>query len=317
MSNKTKQLGQYYTLYNPFIYNVFKEWLRNVNLTSDDVILEPFAGAGNLVSMINNLGFSNEWDCFDIEPGASFVKYRDTIANFPAGYKLCITNPPYLAKNSASRLGLDYPNTNYDDLYKLCINKCLENCDYVAAIIPESFINSKELKERLSKVISLTKPMFEYTDCPVCLALFNKKETKDFEVYKEDTFLSLYNSISINYIDLNYKFNDPKGDLGLYAVDNTAGRSIRFCRGEEIDSKSIKISSRSYTRISLPVLEYIDLDLFISKLNFKIEEFRNNTNDIYLTSFKGLRKDGFYRRRMDWKVAKYIITKTINNEEII
>ena len=311
--NKTKQLGQYYTFYNPFEYSVFKQWFSKI-VKKNDILLEPFAGSNNLVNMIKDLGYSNTWKSYDIEPGHPNVIQRDTLSNFPKGFRVCITNPPYLAKNSATRLGLDYPDTEYDDLYKHCIKICLDNCDYLAAIIPESFINSKDLKDRLEIAISLTKPMFEYTDCPVCLALFSKKCQKDFAVYKEDKFLGNYNELNPlkDTTDLNLKFNDPKGALGLWAVDSTNTSTIRFCYGSEItENNIIKVSSRSYTRISSPMFKYINLDKFIIDLNQTVDKFRTNTNDIYLTSFKGLRKDGMYRRRMDWKVAKYIISQTL------
>ena len=35
--------------------------------------------------------------------------------------------------------------------------------------------------------------------------------------------------------------------------------------------------------------------------------FLNNTQDVLMTAYRGLRKDGFYRRRLDWQLAKDII----------
>jgi len=45
----------------------------------------------------------------------------------------------------------------------------------------------------------------------------------------------------------------------------------------------------------------------IKKLNKKISTFRESTNDIFLTPFKGIRKDGRYRRRMDFALARDFI----------
>ncbi len=46
----------------------------------------------------------------------------------------------------------------------------------------------------------------------------------------------------------------------------------------------------------------------IKRLNDNIEDFRNETNDVCLTPFKGLRKDvGVYRRRMDYALARDFI----------
>ena len=66
----------------------------------------------------------------------------DTILNYPVGYDVAITNPPYLAKNSATRRKLKYSYPEYEDLYQKCLEVMLEKTQFVAAIIPESFITS-------------------------------------------------------------------------------------------------------------------------------------------------------------------------------
>ena len=43
---------------------------------------------------------------------------NDSINNFPKCENcIVITNPPYLAKNSSTRLKLDYGNRKFNDLY--------------------------------------------------------------------------------------------------------------------------------------------------------------------------------------------------------
>lgn len=201
-SNCKKELGQYYTIFNPFNNDAFISWLNNANLLKNDVILEPFAGSNNIVNMIKNIGINNNWACFDINDKIENkckecpIKKLDTIKNFPKGYKMCITNPPYLSKVSASFKKLNYPNTNFDDLYKLCLSLMLENCEYVAAIIPESFITANIFHERLEAIISLNIEMFEDTTCPVCLALFIPiKSDNNFKIYKNNLFIGDYFSL--------------------------------------------------------------------------------------------------------------------------
>ena len=80
-------------------------------------ILEPFAGANLLISSLKDMGLCHRADSFDIAPAHTDVKLRDTLTDFPTGYEVCITNPPWLAKNSATRRGLAFPETPYDDLY--------------------------------------------------------------------------------------------------------------------------------------------------------------------------------------------------------
>src|SRR3546814_9468216 len=99
-------------------------------------------------------------------------------------------------------------------------------------------------------------------------------------------------------------FNDPEGQLGLYAVDGTKGPTIRFCAGKEIDSSRIHGTSRSITRIRLnkPLAKHLD-DL-VESSNAYLNSYRLETGDVFLTSFKGLRKDGSYRRRLDFQTAR-------------
>lgn len=147
----------------------------------------------------DNILPSNKWKCFDIDASHSTKEFpvieRDTINDFPKDYNVCITNPPYLSKNSATRRHLDFPDTEYDDLYKLCLEKMLENCKYVAAIIPETFITSGEFTDRLFSVISLNCKMFDDTDCPVCLAMFIEDKTEDFQIWRMNEFLGNYKDL--------------------------------------------------------------------------------------------------------------------------
>ncbi|WP_416373657.1 hypothetical protein [Mycoplasmopsis felis] len=53
-----------------------------------------------------------------------------------------MTNPPYLAKNKAKKINIENFDNNYSDLYLNALDKMLNNCDFVACIIPESFITS-------------------------------------------------------------------------------------------------------------------------------------------------------------------------------
>lgn len=191
--------------------------------------------------------------------------------------------------------------------------------DYIAAIIPETFIVSGQFTDRLTTVISLTCKMFDDTKCPVCLALFNPKITDNFKIYRLNEFLGTHNDLS-KYIPRpllahSWKINDPQGIIGLKCVDSNEGPSVRFCLGSEIDSAKIKISSRSETRISTP--ETIsDLSHFLDKCNEILADYRINTKDVFLATFKNLRKDGWYRRRLDFATAKLIMSKALEQVEV-
>ena len=315
MENK-KQLGKYYTVSNPFTLQIFQKWFRAVPDISNLTILEPFAGSNNIVKLMS---INNNWECYDIKPTKNLtpkfkIKKRDTIKDFPKGYKIAITNPPYLAKNSATRRNMTYQGDPYDDLYKKCLEQMLANLEYVAAIIPESFITSGLFRERLDCVISLTCKMFDDTDCPVCLALFSPNITQDFEIYRMDNRLGSFSEMAYNmlipYNKFSWNMYDPTGEIGLIGIDNTTGPSIKFVEGSIIDSSKIKKSSRSITRISCNV-KINDLPMFLQICNNFLNIYRNNTGDIFMTSFKGLRKDGLYRRRLDFNTAQIIMEKVL------
>lgn len=97
------------------------------------------------------------------------------------------------------------------------------------------------------------------------------------------------------------RFNAPDGNLGLVAFDNVREASIRFCSISEISDYEIKQSSRFITRIAIAEPPHI------SVLNHYLNELRTQTHDVFLSSYRGLRKDGMYRRRLDWDLARRII----------
>jgi len=305
MTNK-RELGQYFTAYNPFKNDGFLQWSRECNL-QNNLILEPFAGSNNLIKMLQEMNLCNQFVSYDIEPCGFDVSFRDTLNDFPKNFDICITNPPYLAQNSAKRRDLEYPTTNYDDLYKFSLDQCLQNCKYVGAIIPASFLNSNLFRDRLSHYILLNNQMFSDTQHPVCLALF-KQKSNDVQIYEDKKYLGLLSEFQKKIPQeekaIEMKFNDKEGQLGFIAIDNTIEPSIRFCKGSEINSNKVSFSSRSITRISI---DYSCVDKLILNLNEAIANFRSETYDIFLTPFKGLRKDNKYRRRLDYSLARSLI----------
>lgn len=333
MSTNKIQHGQFYTKGNCFRHAAFKEWLNNIPNYGTLKVLEPFSGANNIIKLIDEAGFQiphSNWGAYDIDPEAvaentvpdvQLIK-QDTLSEFPSGYPLCITNPPYLAKNSAKRKGMEIDFDVYSDLFEISLKKMLDNCEYVAAIIPESFITRNIFTERLHTVISLNYVMFDDTDFPVCLALFNSTETVGYKIYIGDTYIGNSKEIAKKAETLletpaakkqKITFNDPQGPLGLRAVDGTKTANISFVLGSTIDSKTIKVSSRAITRISFEK-SYTDAELIqiIDMANKLLTEYRKLTRDVFMTSFKGLREDSYYRRRLDFKTANAILNKALD-----
>ena len=314
--------GRYYTRGNPFQLKPFWTWAKASNL-EQQTILEPFAGAKDILRLIDAAHLRyRDWTFFDIEPGAKGIVKRDTLADFPKGFNVCITNPPWLARNSATRRGLPFPKeTRYDDLYKYALEQCLAHCKWVAAIIPEAFIRSGLFLERLHAFISLvpqregkaeqenekrdTSYMFEDTEHPVGLALFAPDATSDVRIWRNNQFLGTMRELRKHLpqpsSNRDIVFNDPHGNLGLIAIDNTVSASIRFCPVEELKDYPIRVHCRSITKIGVPWR--VDIDM----LNARLKTIREKTHDVFLTAFKGIRRDGHYRRRLDWALARSII----------
>ena len=100
-----------------------------------------------------------------------------------------------------------------------------------------------------------------------------------------------------------------EGQIGLKAIDNTVGPSIAFCDPSEIDANKIKISARLVSRIYIDNLtssqELIDL------ANRRLEIWRQSTQVVLLTAFKGIRKDGQFRRRLDFANARLILADSL------
>ena len=320
--DKKRANGRYYTRGNPFQLEPFQRWAKVSDL-EQQIALEPFAGAKDIPQLIDSTHLRcRDWVFYDIEPGAKGVMQRDTLADFPKGFNVCITNPPWLARNSATRRGLPFPEaTRHDDLYKYALEQCLTHCDWVAAIIPEAFIRSGLFLHRLCDFISLvpqtqngtthdsksrnTSYMFDDTEHPVGLALFAPNRTSDVKVWRNNQLLGklseLRKHLPLPSSNRSIVFNEPKGNLGLIAIDNTVSASIRFCAPAELGEYKVRTHCRSITKIGVPW--HVDIDV----LNANLRDIREKTYDVFLTAFKGLRRDGCYRRRLDWALARAII----------
>ena len=321
MFDSKRMRGQYFTVSkNPFDLPAFRKWAERAQLRKRTV-LEPFAGANDIISSLQKLDLCQEYQSFDLVPKHDSVTQRDTIESFPTGCKVCVTNPPWLARNSATRLGLPYPIHHYDDLYKYCLELCLNNCQFVAALVPASLLQSGLFRERLDAYVLLHDQIFIETENPVCLALFGDLYSEDTAIYYDSEYIGKLSKLESHTPQARYKrkirFNDPAGQLGFISFDNIRSRSIRFCEIDEIEDYDIKVSSRFITRIGG---EFDDVSTLIEELNEKIERYRDLTRDLFLTPFKGIRADGEYRRRMFFSLARRFINSTelsmTQNEDI-
>jgi hypothetical protein len=301
---KKQLLGQFYTTTDPFsTSDAFKSWYDMV--PKKEPILEPFAGAGHLFPYVDA-----QWDGFDLEPMHPNIVYRDTLKDFPTGYQICITNPPYLAKTVVSRKKLPV-FLNHEDLYLDALEKCLQNCDYVAAIIPSTFWNQNLFKDRLYAWDKFDMNLFSDTDNPAGVAYFvpNKVEaTKTFINGKEICLNSNNTPISVSFSVVFNPENLSKflvNGIDTVEKDNIHIRTIDgFDVSKLVDKNgTCKTTNRNMFPIECDYLKEEDLP----KINQMISDWRKETNDFFLTSFKSCKKDGRYRKRISFKEVRWIL----------
>ena len=298
-------LGQFYTAINPFKHEAFFDWAAKAGLPEAPV-LEPFAGANSLIDHLREMGQCNSFTSYDIAPSSKEVAKRDTLVAFPNGFSVCVTNPPWLAKNSATAHKIVFPTCGYDDLYKFALEKCLAGCDYVAALVPESFIKSGLFEGRLLAFVSIIERLFTDTAHPVGLALFTPYETEDVKLWSGDAFIGTLAEVRALYPmpkknGVAVVFNAGHANVGLLALDNTKCRSIRFCHLDEIAHREAKATDRAVSRV------FVGGTVDIEKWNNALADLRKKTRDMLMVAYRGLRADGMYRRRLDWKLARGII----------
>jgi hypothetical protein len=320
-----RSLARYFTVKDPFDHPLFKRWAALVPNLPQLTVLEPFCGANHIPATLRRHGWANDWAAFDVQPPSqkdnalpqAKPKKRDTIADFPAGFEVAVTNPPWLAKNSAKRRGLPFPDSPEDDLYKVALGAMLPRVPYAAVLLPESFLTQGIWRTRLLGVVSLADSPFEETEHPACLALFVPQHDGDFEVWRGLSRVGAFQDLASRLPPpsgqaLPWKFNDPKGSVGIRCVDNTRDASIEFVRGSTIPAAKIKVTSRSLTRLSgLP--QGADVDAFLAAAQARLDDWRSQTQDTLLTAFKGVRADGLHRRRLDFANARRILDLAWND----
>ncbi len=346
-----KRFGWFFTKKNIFENKIFQEWFKSIPEVNKKIVLEPFAGKNTIIDMLQSLNNieHNQFMSFDIFPRREDVILNDTLKKFPVGYDIVVTNPPFIARNSASRREFDLMEYfdlcehEYNDLYEVCLDKILRNTKYAAVIVPESFLKSKYFKNRLHSVISLAqKKIFEQTEHPVCLALFQEKENNgiyniyhneilignnqdlqrthhEFYEYQDKYQITEYGIMKFDdRIGFKMFLNSTDGQIGLIAIDATdAHKKIRFCSGSEILESDVGHHSRLRTRFKIEKLngDFSENEIkeIIDILNHNLKSLREKTHDIFLTSFKGMNNSMMYRRRLDFITAKKLMIMSVNH----
>lgn len=325
MNNEKKKLGQYFTKKDLWLKPQIISFIKKSKCKT---AYDPFAGNGDLLKVSKTYGIKVTKG-LDIDESLNW-EYNDSLSNIPhVDNAIIITNPPYLTKYSASRKHINSGEMNkyfkeHTDLYQLAIDRMLEAQDFVVAIVPETYINSKFFNKHLARIYSvtiLTENPFDDTENPVCVVCFDnvEKNPPQIKVYADDEYLNDYSYFKeLKLTPKNkyfIKFNVQYGKIALRAVDLTSNdKRIKFYEKKDLDYDINKIgnSSRLVTIIDLDCSDLILSDL-VNECNKILEEYRLKTKDVTLSPFKGNTKEGNRRRRLDYKTARYIIEKAISN----
>ncbi|MBP5835830.1 hypothetical protein [Candidatus Phytoplasma meliae] len=333
--NKKKQFGQFFTRKQSWFTKPLKEFIHD-NLKENHFVLDPFAGEGDILNFlkcyfenkITNLHFVG----YDIDKKFTEHKMNDSLKDIPYEKKhkyFITTNPPYLAKNSCCRKKYtqtykDYfETTNFTDLYLLALSKMISTNQPGFAIVPETFINSKFDKTNINKIIVIESNPFEDTTTPICVVCFNGVELEKQIIYKNDDKIGSLQELKKIKTFVKEKseflkkirFNDVNGVVALVGVDSTNPKEkIKFIHKKELkyNISNIKTSSRAITIIHNEEFKYLDdleIEKIITSANQILNTFRTKTKDVLLSPFKGNNKNNQRRRRLDFHLARNILTK--------
>ena len=315
--------GSYYTTDEAWLNAPVRQFLSEAFLTNTSA-LDPFAGDGHLLDLVRReFGVAT----FGLDIAGDKWARNDSLVGIPnaggsgSGASVIVTNPPYLANHSAKRKGVAdlvatyFDGTDFDNLYKIALDRCLAAADFVVAVIPETFLLSSFDKSRLAVVSVIEGDLFSDTEAPAVVACFGPAEIKyEASVYNGDQrigslkeIFDLRNGRARSGIQII--FNDPNGRIGLRAVDSHDGiRRIEFIYGDfEYKRSRIKVSSRLLTYLDAPELSDAQIQEIVIRANAHLEILRAKSSDMILAPFKGNDKKGNRRRRLDYALARQII----------
>jgi hypothetical protein len=307
--------GAFFTTGNPFTHPAFTAWISTIPARTR--FLEPFAGAGDIPRLMREASHPRRFDLYDIAPLASNTTERDTLADFPVGYRACVTNPPYLSLHVARRRSIDtVPEIygSYQSLYQVALDRCLEHCAYVAAIVPESFLTTGLFRTRLTDLIALGPEMFQDTDIPTSLALFGPDPAEHTVVWDRTNRLGNYDELALPALSSpcasRIRFNSPSGQLGLRATDTATAANLGFCPPAVIPQGRVNHASRLITRVHVENLTCDPTEL-ATEANTSLAAWRSLTKDVLLTAFTSHRADGRARRRLDYATARAFLATAL------
>jgi len=320
-------LGSFYTTKSGWLTHQVRHFLENALVESNGCLLDPFAGDGHLLETIRAdaiLGRQvKQTNGFDVR--GAIWPINDSLIEIPNPQRaVIVTNPPYLANHSAKRKGVEqlvakyFANSTQKNLYRIALENALASADYVVAIIPETFLLSTFPKHRLELAVVIQDQLFADTDAPALVACFGKKVRDDAHVFTGDQSIGTLKEILLlresKAPKQNILFNDPHGRIGLRAVDGSDGKTpIAFVAAKDFGypSDSVVVSSRLMTYLEVPGVSDERIPGLIAKANSLLVSIREQSGDLVLAPFKGNDRTGRRRRRLDYALARKILSSCL------
>lgn len=320
--------GSFYTTQANWLSKEIKDFLEKALVESQGQVLDPFAGDGHLLEAIKSddrLGkLVSKASGFDIQ--GQIWPVNDSLLQIPnPKAALILTNPPYLANHSAKRKGVDslvkkyFEKSGQDNLYKVALQNSLDCATNVVAIIPETFLLSSFPKDRLELAVVIQDQLFGDTEAPALVACFGKGAGTSSEIFIGQTLIGNLDQIlelrkPAKASKQKIVFNEPKGRIGLRAVDGSDGKSpIAFMMARDFDypEESVVVSSRLMTYLEIPALSNQQIQAVLQEANVLLGKVRQESKDLVLAPFKGNDKYGKRRRRLDYALARVLLGQAI------
>lgn len=304
-----QELGQFFSKNEELIKDHIKY------ISSNDILIDPFAGAKDLLKF-----FENKHEAYDIVPLDETIIYNDSIKN-PPSYKgkFIITNPPYLASNKTDKYQDIFNKYETDDLYKVSVYTFIPEAEKGIIILPTGMWFNEKNKSFRKKFLStftvyevsvFNKQMFKDTTYSVCSFFFERKTADNHKI----KFKIIDINDNINYIDLNfskeneysiindiyknlYKSNLPL-KIGRYTEDNKKGlTNIKLNCLDNINSKIFAsidepfkgiLTDRAFMTFTISGIELNNEQqkLLVDKFNEELNNLRLIYQDSFLSNYR-------------------------------
>jgi hypothetical protein len=331
MSNKKKDLGQFFTTKSNYIIGDLVLKIKNKE------IIDPFVGNWDLLNEFDNTFVKTG---LDIDPKTPETILNDSLMN-PFDYmgKAVITNPPFLLNNKSKNKDIikvfeKYKNLKYIDLFQISLHTIL-TAEEGIIIVPHNFWTgerSQSIRKRflnrfyVNEVKMFEKKVFDDTDYAVCAFYFTKRlKTNNFKVkfkfVERDKEIILELDNSNNFSIKPFLNTDPNLKLDRVSIGDTEG--LTNIKINMTDSRpndyGIKASSdkiyysnknkdRHFMTLKIPNDMILDEANFILNFNSELTKLRDNFMSLFLGNYRNNGRKKFTVNE-SLTFSNYIITK--------